>query len=190
MRVTFILPCVSRLRPLQQGTLSRLCGVYSILNALQLSLHPQRLTKLERQTIYLHAIAYLARRRQLKRVLGVGMDHGLWWDLRDALIAHVNAVYHVSLKPMPTLSGTAAIDRQRTVGAIKREVRRGRPVLAVFGGALDHYSVICGYTPQRLMLFDSSGLSWIIADNLGLGEHSRRRYTLCPRRTSTIIHDW
>ena len=35
------------------------------------------------------------------------------------------------------------------------------PVLTVLRGAYRHYSVVVGYTPARLMLFDSWGYAWI-----------------------------
>ena len=190
MRSSHILVGSTQLKPLSQGKLSSMCGLYSILNALQLSLFPRRLVKPELQQVYLHAIAFLSRRRQLKRVLGTGMVYEVWDELRDELVAFTNKAFDVSLKPTPTLLGTAAIDRRRMIEKLKRDVHGGSPILAGFGGVLDHYSVICGYTPQRLLLFDSSGLAWIKADNLGLGEQSRRRHWILAECTSTLVDDW
>ena len=167
-----------------------MCGLYSILNALQLSLFPKRLSKADLQQIYVHAIEFLSRRRQLKRVLGGGMDYGVWNELRDELVAFTNQTFDISLKPTPALVGTAATDRRRMIEKLKRDVYGGNPVLAGFGGVLDHYSVICGYTPQRLMLFDSSGLAWIRCDSLGLGESSSRRHWLLTECTSTLVDEW
>lgn len=167
-----------------------MCGLYSLLNGILLALYPQRLSRPQLQQIYRHAIEHLSRRRKLKQVLGVGIDYELWTELRDEVITYVNAAHHVSLKPTPTLPGSAATDRSRMIGKVKKDLQCGSPVLALFGGALDHYSVICGYTSQRLMLFDSSGLYWIKSDNLGLGEHSRRRHWIVADCTATIIDDW
>ncbi len=89
-----------------------------------------------------------------------------------------------------TLVGTAAKDRGRAIQHIRKSLRGGSPILAGFGGTLDHYSVICGYTEHRLMLFDSSSFRWIPTNNLGLGEYSSRRHWILPDQTSTIIDDW
>lgn len=189
-RQSHILAAAQDLRPLQQGKLSSMCGLYSVLNALQLSIFPRRLSKPELQRIYRHAVEFLSRRRQLKRVLGAGIEYWLWEELRAELIAYVNTSYDMSLKAVPTLRGAASVDRRRMIAKLAKDLRGGSPVLAGFGGALDHYSVVCGYTPQRLMLFDSSGLHWITADNVGVGEFSRRRHWIIADYTTTIFDDW
>ncbi len=180
----------TELKPLQQGKLSALCGLYSILNCIQLALYPRRLSRPELKRIYLHAIAHLSRRRQLIRVLGIGMEYERWIELQNELIAYVNDAYRMALNPTMTLTGTAAFNRQRAIDRIKRNLCRSSHVLAVFGGLLNHYSVICGYTEQRLVLFDSSGLRWIQADNLGLGESSRRSHWISADYTLTMADDW
>ncbi len=167
-----------------------MCGLYSVLNAIQLAIYPQRLTKAELQQLYTHAVRYLSRRRQLQRVLGIGMGYNVWTALRDELITHFNMMHGVQLEPSQTLLRSAAKDRKRAIQQIKKAVRRGRPVLAMFGGTLDHYSVFCGFTEQRLMLFDSSRLSWVKADNVGLGEHSRRSHWLLADCTFTLTENW
>ena len=190
MTTRHILTGASHLVPLQQGNLSNMCGLYSVLNAIQLAVYPRRLTKPELQRLYRLAIKHLSRRKQLQGVLGIGMGYQLWTELRDVLIAHANSCYGFSLKPTFTLSGTATTDRKRALRKITKALRRGRPVLAHFGGALEHYSVVCGYADQKLFLFDSSGLNWVQADNVGLGEQSRRRHQILAEYTFTLVEDW
>lgn len=190
MSTSHMLAGVGQLEPLQQGNLSNMCGLYSVLNAIQLAVYPQRLTRPELQRLYRHAIEHLSHRKQLTGVLGIGIEYELWTELRDELVAHINTHYGLSLKPTLTLTGTAATDRKRALKKIRRMLQRGRPVLAHFGGALDHYSVLCGYTDEKLFLFDSSRLSWVQADNVGLGEHSRQRHWLMANYTSALFEDW
>lgn len=185
-----IVPGARHLKPVLQGTLSRLCGVYSVLNAIQLCLYPERLNGAEMQRLYRHAIHYLSRRKQLSRVIGVGMAYQLWMEATAELIAYVNAAYDTEITASRILKGSAATDRQRAIRQIKKSLRRGRPVVALLGGTLNHYSVFCGYTASRLLLFDSSGLSWVRADNVGLGEHSRRTHWLLAEYTSSIAEHW
>lgn len=167
-----------------------LCGLYSVLNSIQLALYPRRLARPELQRIYVRAIEHLSRRRQLKRVIGVGVDYPLWAKLQTELIAYVNQIYGASLNAAATLQGTAVRDRKRAIDTIKRAIGGGSPVLAGFGGVLDHYSVIAGYTGERLILFDSSGLQWIQAENLGLGEGSPRTHWILPDQTMSVVDDW
>lgn len=190
MRPRYTLPGVYELRPLRQGNLSSMCGLYSLLNGILLALYPQRLSRPQLQQIYRHAIGHLSRKRKLKQVLGVGIEYELWAELRDELIGYVNTTHDATLKPDATLVGTAAKDRRRAIDHIRKTLYSGSPILAGFGGALDHYSVICGYTEHRLMLFDSSSFHWIRADNLGLGEYSRRRHWILAECTSTLVDDW
>lgn len=190
MTARYMLAGARKLDPIEQGDLSRMCGVYSVLNAIQLALYPQQLEKPELQRLYRHALGHLGRRRQLQRVLGIGMGYDIWTELRDALVTYVNETHGLSFEPTRTLLRSAARDRRRAIEQIKKSLRRGRPVLTLLGGTLDHYSVFCGYTDQRLILFDSDGLRWVQADNVGLGERSRRTHWLLPDYTSTLGEPW
>ncbi len=92
------LPAVYELKPLHQGKLSSMCGLYSLLNGISLALYPQRLSRPQLQQLYRHAIGHLSRKRKLKQVLGVGIEYELWNELRDELIAFVNTAHHATLK--------------------------------------------------------------------------------------------
>ena len=167
-----------------------LCGLYSILNSIQLVLYPHRLTRPQIQAIYLAAVQHLSRRRQLKRAISEGLVYEVWAELQIELLAYVNKAHGKSLIRIPALTGPAGRNRQRAVLTIKRQLWAGSPVLAGFGGLLDHYSVIAGYTERRLILFDSAGLKWIQANNLGLGEGSRRTHWILPDQTMAIEDEW
>jgi hypothetical protein len=180
----------NELKPLVQGSLSRLCGLYSILNAVRLALHPFELRQHEVQATYLHGLAHLSGRRLLKRVLGIGMDEQVWLDLGNELLTHVNASYCTSLRLRPTLIGSAVSRRDRALQRIMAEVRANRPVLLCLGRALDHFTVVCGYSGERLTLFDSSGFRWIGCKNIGLGDGSRRSHWISASSTFTLIDDW
>ena len=190
MSTRHILPGALELKPLQQGNLSTLCGLYSVLNSIQIALYPQRLTRPELHRINVHAIAYLSRRRHLKRALSFGIEYEMWAELQTELLSYVNNAQGTSLKTNGILTGAAARDRQRAIHRIKKHLRDGSPILAGFGGILDHYSVIAGYTADRLILFDSSGLKWITASKLGLGESSSRAHWILAEQTVAVVDDW
>jgi hypothetical protein len=178
------------LKPLRQGNLSRLCGLYSLLNGIQLALYPERLPKPQLEELYLHAVGHLARRRQLKHVLGIGMSEDIWLQLATALVQHVGHIRGTSLIIKPILTGIARRSLPRAFHAITRTISSGSPVLVGLGGSLEHYSVIAGYTDKRLLLFDSSGFRWLEINSVGLSEGSSHRHWLSPDGVIAIIDDW
>lgn len=178
------------LEPLAQGELSRLCGLYSFLNAIRLALHPLCLGKEQHRELYLEGIRHLAKRRQLRRVLGVGMDVPLWLELGAALIDYANVAHGASLALESSLHGASRHRRSLALLSIRRAISSGSPVLVCLGGALDHYTVVAGWTERRLRLFDSSGLHWLQIDAVGLGCRSPLRHHLLPGSVATIVDKW
>lgn len=63
-------------------------------------------------------------------------------------------------------------------------------MLVWLGGALNHFTVIAGFTDQRLLLFDSSGLRWIETDGVGSTESSEQRHWLDPDSVGALTDDW
>jgi hypothetical protein len=175
---------------LRQGSLSSLCGLYSLINAIQLALYPARLPKDELQDLYSAGIGHLHSKRQLRSVLGVGMVEEAWLSLGAALVDHVNVAHGTSLKLRRVTVGAAESDRRRALLRVRQAIEQGSPVLASFGGTLDHYTVICGLSEQRLNLFDSSGLRWLLIRGVGVGEHSRLRHWISPQSALALDDDW
>lgn len=177
------LAAAKQLKPLTQGTLSKLCGLYAFLNAVQLALYPRRLSRAELQSIYVQGISHLAGHRHLKRVLGKGMNEDVWLELWQALTAAVNADLHVDLACRFILKRPARTSLPRALQAVEDALLDGYPVLACFGGALDHLTVISGCTSRRLTFFDSSGLGWVTTGGLSLLEGENRHWLM---RTSVV----
>ncbi len=185
-----LLPASLGLKPLQQGHMSSLCGLYSAINAVRLAIQPHRLNKTQLHVMYVRGIDGLSSRRKLKTVLGHGMNEDLWFALIGELIDYANETLNLSLKPVKTLTGDAAQNRRSAIVRVKQDVRLERPVLVCLLGALNHYSVICGYAGERLILFDSSGFRWVCAGNIGLGDNSQLTHRISAQSTFSIIDDW
>lgn len=172
-----LLPGAISLKPYQQGDLSRLCGFYSIINAMQLTLYPEPLSSPEVDRLFTKAIHHLHRKKLLSAACHYGIDEVPWLTLMREMVGQTAAVRSVSIRIATPLS-TACSSRGRAIDAICRAVDRGSPVLVAFGGALDHYTVVCGHTDTRLRLFDSLGLRSVVKESVGLGEGSRRRHQI------------
>lgn len=175
-----ILPGARELSPLKQGDLSGLCGLYSMMNAVQLVLYPRRLTQKQQHGLFAEGISVLSRHRALKGVLGAGMDENLWEKIGRALVEKARADVGSSLRLRRLLVGQGSQSGRLLLKAIERALAGGSPVLICLGGTLDHYTVVCGSGDRTLKLFDSSGLNWIGTHAIGLGEDSGFRRWIWP----------
>lgn len=179
--------------PLRQGDYSNLCGLYSFINAIQLSSWASPANEATLRELHKFGIKYLTRRRQLARVMVMGMDQHLWLDLGAALIAHARTLLGMSLELAPLTPQRArpqTTDHQLVVGRTIAALDAGRPVLCGLGGALEHYTVLSGYSAHRLYLFDSSGFRWIDLRSLGPSEHSGSRHRLYPGSVTALVDAW
>lgn len=184
----FLLAGARELEPLRQGSLSYLCSVYSVLNGIQLALYPITLKRTDQQAIYLAGIAHLAKKRRLRQAMGQGMHDGAWQDLAAAMIETANERCRSSLK----LQTSFHADHRRDV--VLRRLRRilydGSPVLLPIYGTYDHFTVVAGYTPQRLRLFDSAGMHWITIDRTTFAEEATTRHRTPISSICAILDDW
>lgn len=182
-----VIPSATQLEPFTQGSLSQLCGIYSILNAVQLSLYPRRLMPPQRKRLFLAAVNHLGHNGLLQKVLGVGMEEEDWLGLGEAVGRYVEERFVTRCRLRRLQTGRTWTSRRHAFSAIEAAVEQGRPVLVYVGGALDHYTVIAGHAEGRLLLFDSLGLKWIAMDGVGLGYGSRRRNWIVPQSTFALV---
>jgi hypothetical protein len=186
----FTLPAAMALKPLTQGSLSNLCGLYSTLNAIQLVLYPQRLRRKQLQNLYLHGVSHLSRSKRLKSSLSFGMEQAAWLRLATTLIERANDDHGTSIVIKQVLDGSPRTSRVRALRRICATISSGSPVVVGMGGAHWHYTVLVGFTELRLLLFDSSGLRWIEAAGVGLGGGSTKRHRLFADSVSAFVDDW
>jgi len=183
-RTSVLLPAAIHLKPYQQGHVSSLCGLYSLLNGIQLVLWPHRkLTRSELKKLFVCGVQHLDRSRALASVLDRGIDEDAWLDLGRALIKQANALTGLSITPRSILRRRPNLTGRSAITLIKQQLRADRPVLVILWGCLDHVTVIVGYSRGRLMLFDSSGFKWINEACVGLQHSSSSKRHQVTRRT-------
>ena len=161
------------LKPYEQGSLDGLCGIYSVVNAVQLVIYPERLTRGAALTLIETGFVELQRMRKLHTTLVSGIYLPAWRKAAAAMIHRANVLLdtHLLLEPVVLKRGSTA---DRAVRHIRHALWHGRPVLVQLDGALNHWTVVARYSPTRLSLFDSAGHRWVLIDNVGLaGEHRR-----------------
>jgi hypothetical protein len=126
-------------------------------------------------------------------VVAFGLDQEAWIELGCALIDRSNELLGTSLdlRPLPLSSGRlGAPDASEAVKLLKSRVFEGYPVLCGFGGALDHYTVLVGYSERRLTLFDSSGLHWLDQRSIGASEYCGKRHWLYVESARVVVDTW
>jgi hypothetical protein len=163
MSLRFRLSTAAReLRPLQQGDLDALCGLYAIINAIRLALYPRRkLRPREVTRLFDYGLAWLSRTRRLRLITSEGMRAPLWSRLCDAVLAEATAIIGEPVSRRDILLGGSKLSDRDAVRRIKRSLRDGRPVLVALMGSYNHSSVIVSHSAARFTLFDSRRLRWI-----------------------------
>ncbi len=146
---TFQLDASRKIEPLQQGSMDNLCGLYAIVNALRLLRAP---SGKQDRLLFDAGVRYLDNREWLSSVMIEGMPTRLF----AALAANLG---NVEGRIMQRIASSRKIDMPEE--AIMHAIVAGSPVVVSVDPPLDHYSVICGYSPTRWLLFDSFGGRWL-----------------------------
>lgn len=157
---TFKLPASRGLRPIQQGELDGLCGIYSLINAIRLvKFEAGNLRPNESETLFSFAVHRLADTGDLRERICIGVPWGILKQVGQRM-AKVASEESVELRVAPVKRGQA--DR---IALIKHHLLSGSPVIASVHRD-QHYTVITGWTPTRAIIFDSSGSHWVPLESI------------------------
>ena len=181
-----MVPAVKLVTPLKQGSCDNLCGLYAILNALALTLTARSVVgKDELQQWFDLGIAWLDGHGALVSSMRDGIAVPVWHDVAHALCTTVGAAIGTALR-LERPFARRRLSRAAAFAHIESLVRARQVPLISIEGAYSHYSVICGYSPAILRLFDSNGLLRIRRDACGVGADRRRRHRLDLRAMMVI----
>ena len=174
--------------PLWQGSyLPSLSGAFAAVNAIRLAASRYRcLTPREEQELLATAMRWKADRGYSG--LARGLRRSDWPRLLDALCESSSRRNGRRLFVSQPWRQHWPDYRGFTVGLERLIV--GQHVIAVLlAGA--NYSVIRGYTPLSLLLFDSGGRRWISREAISFpGEAKRTRHHLVPAATLKLSGSW
>lgn len=175
-----------RLTPKRQGDFDRLCGIYSIINAIRWNE-----THLQSQPhkLFDWGLEYLIKRKKLNSVMLDGMTRRLWLKMAVHMLAQYNrsAPSQLVLEKLltPTTEGPSE-NWDRIICAVSD----GLPVLVQLNGAYSHFSVICGVTRRRVLLFDSGGQKWIQRRSCAIGKPDQpMRFWMNPQSLVVLKKD-
>ena len=149
------------LRPLRQGDLDGLCGVYAVVNAIRLVVYPFRpLRRSELTALFECGLAELSQTRRLRRSIVEGMNQRTWLRLCDEMVFEASAITGLELFASRLFDGKEVATDRDVLRIIRRNLRDGWPVLVALMDSYNHTTVIAGYSRTRLTLYDSSGHRW------------------------------
>ncbi|WP_420137931.1 hypothetical protein [Sphingomonas sp.] len=184
-------PGYGALKPLQQGALDRLCGLYCIINAVALAAYPlQPLQPRQRRLLFDEGIRFLGRRRRLELASLDGMNERLWMHLRDHLLTTLGPIGGAQSKAVSIYPRGRPDCVDSALAGLFKTIDAGAPVLTLLWGVYNHWTVVAGYTPSKLLLFDSGGLQWVNIRSIGL-RHPRHkgRHKLTWRSSAGIVFE-
>ena len=177
-----------RVKPLQQGDLDGLCGLYAAINALRLVLAPVRQVKRPEALLWFRTgLEFLGETGNLEDIIACGIGPQLWLDLMKKLaaVASGNNSFYVSVSQ--PLKHTKPANRARMYETIEVAVLQGRAVLISLSGAHDHYTVVSGFSPSSLRLFDSGHLQRIGRADCGTQRSGDKWRHRINARTLTVV---
>jgi hypothetical protein len=151
-----------QLTPSWQGQYDSFCSIYAIINGLRLVLAPiAPLSDDQCERLFRFGVRLLAERDELVACAQDGLELPSYQIVAHAMANHVgqhSSAIIVVEQLFPSDEGVQLVDM---VDAVRTAIDRQCVVLASLAGTYDHYTVICGYSPARLRLFDSYGYAWI-----------------------------
>lgn len=161
------LPGAAMIQPAGQGDYDGLCGLYCIVNAIRLVLAPHgELSRTEVKGLFAEGVRFLARRGNLPEAVHSCVAEREWPKLVEHMSGAAQAVADRSIHvEQPRLSKHESI--HDALCRIEGIIRAGRAPCVFLRGKYRHYSVISGYTPVSLKLFDSFGYRWLLRRSCG-----------------------
>ena len=148
-----------RLKPLRQGGLDSLCGVYAIINAARLVLAPEeRLTRDDALTLFATLTEELARRGDLHNAVTDGISAQLEWQLVKHAVRHLREDHQIALDIQRPFSSRKAMSLASMVKEIAGANRDGAAVIIEVREWKCRWTVVRGVTDKSLLLLDSAGV--------------------------------
>lgn len=158
----YVHPGLKLIQPLGQGDYDGLCGLYSILNAIRLAAAPTRvLSHKHTQKLFIGGVRFLEQRDLLHRAVSGSIERRRWLTLTEFLRREARLNCDLSLRYEWPFEAEEETQPTQVLDAIEQILLQRKAVMAFLRGTYRHYSVISGYTPSSLTLFDSYGYRWL-----------------------------
>jgi hypothetical protein len=149
------------MRPVIQGDCDGICGLYCIINAIRLVMAPHRQIRHEDdRALFTAVVRFLARNGMLLEAVDFCVSERVWPQLAKHIVARAQLLVGgpIFLEQL-MLAKDASV--HETLRYIEAMIISCKAPCVFLRGRYRHYSVISGFTPASLKLFDSYGYHWL-----------------------------
>ncbi|MDF2232406.1 hypothetical protein P2H44_07545 [Albimonas sp. CAU 1670] len=156
---------VPPLRPLQQGRLDGLCGVYAIVNAVRLIVDGRsRMTLPASQDLFGTLIDILADDGKLQKAMTDGVPPKRLRKLAAAACEWVDSELGLSISTDRPFAGNRSLLFAEAAATMRSELAGEQGHAAYIIGTVEHWTVIRSVSACQIRLFDSAGMGhWTVA---------------------------
>ena len=156
-----------RIEPLTQGDSDGLCGLYCLINAIRIVLAPHsQLKRAEVRVLFTAGVHFLARQGTLPEAVHSCVGEREWPKLARLLVATAQDIVGRPIV-LERVKLPKSVGSHDTIQSIERMITLGKAPCVFLRGKSRHYTVISGYTPLSLKLFDSFGYHRVLRRSCG-----------------------
>lgn len=163
----YSLPGAHIIEPLNQGDSDGLCGLYCLINAIRIVMAPHyELKREEVRALFTAGVGFLSRQGTLLEAVHSCVAEREWPKLAQHLVATAQDIVGrpILLEQTRLSKGTTI---HETIRSIEMMIASGKAPCVFLRGKSRHYTVISGYTPLSLRLFDSFGYQRVLRRSCG-----------------------
>jgi len=175
-------------RPIRQGSIDHLCGVYSVLNATETVIGKYRVDRKrkkkssQRKTLFNDLIGHLAKNNLLKEALTTGIDD-IDIGLIDVAIESVRSYQNQKMRKRKVFE-TDDVTLDEYWEQLTRHLSSpDSAVIILLTGRIKHWTCVKAITPDAMILSDSTGMKKIARYHCTVDTENRDLYTLWPAMT-------
>lgn len=169
-------------RPLRQGEMDELCGVYAILNAIRL-LAPKAPVRDTEVEIFGLLVDKLSKKQPVSELLWDGVKFNDMEKLAGEAIKY--SAKHldcdIQCRRLPRRPSPKTLDEYWEY--VRIEVKKGAVAIIRLKKIHDHWTLVRNATPKRFSLFDSVELSHLDKSNCSLEKDAHVRHHIVAGQT-------
>ena len=175
-------------RPIRQGSIDHLCGVYSVLNATEVLIGKYRVDRKrkrkssQRKTLFNDLIDHLAKNNLLKEALTTGIDD-IDIGLIDVAIESVRSYQNQKMHKRKAFETDDVTLEEYWEKLTQHLYQPDSAVIILLTGRIKHWTCVKAITPEAMILSDSTGMKKIARYHCRVETESRDMYTLWPEIT-------
>ena len=173
--------------PWQQGALDPLCGLYSVINAIQYTAPDPGLFKEDASVLFGEIACELEDHLGAGGLVGYGLTRrSLCVALRTA-DTWLTQNYGLKLQSNWPFYRSPSVDLATMLGHLQSHLFQPRTaVICALTGCIDHWTVVTDLTSSRVRLFDSCGMKFIRTSSVGPLGSDDARYQLSSTQMAFI----